>query len=114
LARLKIYTDENVDVRVAEGLKRRGVHAFSALEKKMTGATDRDQFHYAVDSQAVFFTHDHHFLEIATALTSEGKEHWGVIFVEMNKLSIGECIKRLALYAELLTADEMKNVIEFL
>jgi len=114
LAGLKIYTDENVDVRVAEGLKRRGVHAFSALEKKMTGTADRDQFQYAADSQAVFFTHDHHFLEIATASMAEGKGHWGVIFVEMNKLSIGECIKRLALYAELLTAEEMKNVVEFL
>lgn len=114
MAKLKIYTDENVDVRVAEGLKRRGVHAFSALEKKMIGTADRDQFHYAADTQAIFFTHDHHFFEIATGLTAEGKDHWGVIFVEMNKLSIGECIKRLALYAELLTAEEMKNIVEFL
>jgi predicted nuclease of predicted toxin-antitoxin system len=114
LARLKIYTDENVDVRVAEGLKRRGVHAFSALEKKMTGASDREHLRFAAENQAVFFTHDHHLLEIATALTTEGKNHWGVIFVEMDKLTVGECIKRLALYAELLTAEEMKNVVEFL
>lgn len=114
MAKLKIYTDENVDVRVAQGLKRRGVHASSSLEKKMTGASDREQFQYAADGQAVFFTHDHHFLEIATALTAEGREHWGVIFVEINKLGIGECIKRLALYAELLSAEEMKNVVEFL
>lgn len=114
MAKLKIYTDENVDVRVAEGLRKRGVHAFSALEKKMTGAADRDQFQYAADSQAVFFTHNHHFLEIATAFTAEGKNHWGVVFVEMNKLGVGECIKRLALYAELMTAEEMKNIIDFL
>ena len=40
MARLKIYTDENVDVRIAEGLKRRGVKAFSAYEKGMTGSAD--------------------------------------------------------------------------
>lgn len=61
MARLKIYTDENVDVRVAEG-----------------------------------------------------KEHWGVIYVEINRLSIGECIRRLALYADILSVEEMKNKIEFL
>lgn len=44
----------------------------------------------------------------------EGKEHSGVIYVEMNRLSIGECIKRLALYAEVMTSEEMKNVVEFL
>lgn len=114
MAKLKIYTDENVDVRVAEGLRRRGVPAFSALEKKMIGASDRDQLQYASDGQAVFFTHDHHFLEIAAALTAEGRDHWGVIFVEMNKLGIGDCIKRLALYAELLSAEKMKNAVDFL
>ena len=114
MARLRIYTDENVDVRIAEGLKKRGVTAFSALEKRMAGAADRDHFHYAAEMQAVIFTHDHHFLEIATEFLRHGKDHWGVIFAEMNRLSIGECVKRLALYAEILSVEEMKNRIEFL
>ena len=33
LARLKIYTDENVDVRVAEGLRQRGVEASTAYDE---------------------------------------------------------------------------------
>jgi hypothetical protein len=66
LARLKIYSDENVDVRVAEGLRRRG------------------------------------------------EDHCGVIFVDMHRLRLGECIRRLALYAEVVTAEEMVNRIEFL
>ena len=40
MARLKIYTDENVDVRVAEGLRNRGIKAFSAVEKGLTGVSD--------------------------------------------------------------------------
>ena len=59
MAKLKIYTDENVDMRVAEG-----------------------------------------------------KLHYGVIYVEMNKFRVGECVKSLALYAEVLTAEEMRNHIE--
>lgn len=114
MAKLKIYIDENVDVRIAEGLRKRGIKAFSAIEKGAIGVSDMEHFRYASDMQAVIFTHDHHFLKIAKSLTKEGKDHWGVIFVEMNKLSIGECIKRLALYADVLSAEEMKNQIEFL
>ncbi len=73
-----------------------------------------EHFYYASEIQAVIFTHDHHFLEIAKTLFKDGKDHWGVIFVEMNRLSVGECIKRLALYAEILSPQEMRNQIEFL
>lgn len=114
MARLKIYTDENVDIRVAEGLRMRGLRAFSAIEKGMSGKTDTEHFKLASEMQAAIFTHDHHFVQIAEKFAGEGKEHWGVIFVEMNRLSVGECIKRLALYVELLSAEEMKNQIEFL
>ncbi len=114
MARLKIYTDENVDIRIAEGLRKRGIKSFSAIEKGLTGATDIEHLKYASEIQAAIFTHDHHFLEIAKRLTTEGKEHCGVIFIEMNRLSVGECIRRLALYADVLSAEEMKNQIEFL
>ena len=114
MAKLKIYTDENVDVRIAEGLKRRGIKAFSAHEKDMIGSADIEHFKYASAMKAVIFTHDHHFLKIAKELLNGGKNHWGIIFVEMNKLSVGACIKRLAFYAEILSPEEMKNQIEFL
>jgi hypothetical protein len=114
LARLKIYTDENVDIRVADGLKRRGFKACSALEEGMIGVDDIEHFNYAAKIESVIFTHDHHFLEIAGQFTKEGKTHYGVIFAEMNKLGVGECIKRLALYAEVHATEEMMNQIEFL
>jgi predicted nuclease of predicted toxin-antitoxin system len=103
-----------VDVRIADGLRKRGIKTFSAIEKGMVGIPDKDHFEYAYEMRAAIFTHDHHFLEIAKELNSEGKDHWGVIFVELNKLSVGECVKRLALYADVLSAEEMKNQIEFL
>ncbi|HHT9138555.1 MAG TPA: DUF5615 family PIN-like protein [Candidatus Wunengus sp. YC60] len=76
MARLRVYTDENVDVQVAEGLRRRGIEAFSAIEKGMIGAADREHFTYAFKIQAVIFTHDHHFIEIAKELTNGGKTHF--------------------------------------
>lgn len=114
MAKLRIYTDENVDVRVAEGLRRRGVEAKSAYEEGNLGLGDEAQFAHAASLQAVIFTHDHHFVEIAIEKSQRGDEHYGVIFVEMHRLNMGECIRRLALYADVLSAEEMINRVEFL
>ncbi len=114
MAKLRIYTDENVDVRVAEGLRRRGINAFSARERRSLGAKDEQHFERAKDLKAVIFTHDPHFVEIAKKLVESGKGHYGIIFVEMYRFSLGECIRRLTLYAEVLSAEGMINQIEFL
>ena len=109
MARLKIYTDENVDIRIAEGLRKRGITAFPAVEKDMIGVTNREHFKYAMIRQTVIFTHDHHCIEIAKVLTEEEKSYWGIISVDMNRLSVGECIKRLAFYAVILSEHLILN-----
>ena len=114
MARLRIYIDENVDVRIAEGLRRRGLNAFSAREKGTLGFNDKQHFEKAKELEAVIFTHDPHFIEIAENLVKSGKGHYGLIFGEMHRFSIGECIRRLALYVELVSSEEMLNRIEFL
>ena len=114
MARLKIYTDENVDVRVAEGLRRRGVAASTAYDERKIGVTDEDQLAQATALKAVIFTHDPDLIEIAAESNHRGDDHCGVIFVDMHRLRLGECIRRLALYADVVTAEEMVNRIEFL
>jgi hypothetical protein len=114
LGKLRIYTDENVDVRIAESLCRRGIDAFSAREKGALGFDDTQHFERAKELKAVIFTHDPHFIEIAENLVNSGKKHYGLIFAEMHKFGLGECISRLALYAELVSSEEMVNRIEFL
>jgi hypothetical protein len=47
LGKLIIYTDENVDVRLSEGLKKRGITSFSAIKKGMSGSTDIQHLEYA-------------------------------------------------------------------
>ncbi len=114
MARLRLYTDENVDVRVAPALRGRGIDARSAYEEGLLGSTDEAQLAKAVALRAALFTHDHHLVEIATERSLKGEEHYGVIFVEMHRLRLGESIRRLALYAEVVSFEEMRNRIEFL
>ena len=86
MAGLKIYTDENVAVHIAEGLKKRGIKAFSAIEQGMTGVADTEHFECASEMQAVIFTHDHHFIEISDTSVKEGKNHYLTGF--QNKIYI--------------------------
>lgn len=101
--------DESVNVGVVEGLKRRGVEAFSAKDIDKLGLTDEEQIEVAIKKQAVVFTHDVDFLRIALH-----KQHSGIIYVHQQKLSVGECIRRLKAIAETKSAEEMRNRIIFL
>src|SRR5262245_18340811 len=92
LARLKIYTDENVDVRVAEGLRRRGVEAVAVYDEGKIGLSDEAQLAHANALGAVMFTHDADLIGIAKETNRLGGDHCGVIFVEMHRLGLGECI----------------------
>lgn len=114
MARLRIYTDENVDVRVAEGLRRLGVDATTVYEEGKTGLNDKSQLQYASTLRAAMFTHDPDFIDIAREMNRRKEDHYGLIFVEMHRLGLGECIRRLVLCAEVVTAEEMMNRIEFL
>ena len=62
---VRIYTDESVPVAVAEGLKRRGVDAWSAYEAGNVELTDEEQLAHACKEQAAIFTHDDDFLRLA-------------------------------------------------
>ena len=90
------------------------MEARSAHDEGKLGVTDEEQFTHAVSLRAAIFTHDHHFVEIAFEKSLYGDEHFGVLFVEVHRLRLGDCIKRLALCADVLTAEEMINRVEFL
>lgn len=114
MATLRIYTDEDVNPAVSAGLRRRNVDAWSAVEAGALGLSDEEQLAYATRERAVLFTHDPDLLAIARDWIQQGKEHAGVIYVHQESLSIGECIRRLKDYADILEAEDMKNCVEYL
>jgi len=73
------------------------------------GLTDEEQIEVATRNRAVIFTHDVDFLRMATE-----KEHPGIIYVHQQKLSIGECVRRLKALVETKSPEEMHNKIIFL
>jgi predicted nuclease of predicted toxin-antitoxin system len=109
--RIKIYADENINIAIVEGLKRRGVESWSALEKGKRGLSDEEQLSYALKERVTIFTHDDDFLSMAM---DSGIEHYGIIYVHQQHLSIGECIRRLKAIVETTSFEEMHNRIMFL
>jgi predicted nuclease of predicted toxin-antitoxin system len=111
---VEIYTDESVPVAIAAGLKRRGVKATSARDAGNLGLSDEEQLAYAIANRFLLFTHDDDFILLDAKLREAYKDHWGIVYVHQDKLSIGECIRRLKELADLFEQDDLKNYIEFL
>jgi hypothetical protein len=71
MGRARIYTNESVSVAIAEGLKRRGVEAYSARDAGNLGLTDEKQLIYACKEKLSSFTYDTDFLQIAARWLDE-------------------------------------------
>jgi predicted nuclease of predicted toxin-antitoxin system len=107
--RIKYYLDEHVSRVVAKGLIRRGVDVLSVSEANLLGATDEEHLDRATLENRTIFTQDDDFLR----LHASGKAHAGIIYAHQGK-AIGEIIAGLMLIYEVLSADDMRNHVEYL
>lgn len=108
---MKIYADENIELSIIEGLRRRGIEVVSAIELGYIGKLDEFHIKKAFEIKAVILTHDVDFLRMTNR--SEVR-HLGIIFSHSKNVSIGQCIRGVELIAKILTDKEMENHIEFL
>ena len=88
MPKIRIYTDESVNVSISEGLKRRGVSAFSAKEAANLGLSDEEQLIYAGKENAIIFTHDTDFLKIASKRLEDGGTHNGIIYCHQGIVNV--------------------------
>ena len=114
MGEIRIYTDESVDVAIAQGLQRRGVEAFSARDRDRLGLTDEEQLAFAKEEKCTIFTHDTDFLRIVAQWIHDGRTHHGVIYCHQNAHGIGDCVRNLKILVTVLTQEDMIDHIEFL
>lgn len=106
-----IYADEDVDVAIVEGLRRRGIEAYSYLDFHNVGFSDYQQIEFAKKKGFVLLTHDTDFLRM---VYEKYTDHPGILFVAQTQLTVGEIIRRIECLVSTLTMEEMKNHVEFL
>ena len=108
--RLKFYLDENVQIVIAEQLKRRDIGAVTAHDLDALGDTDESHLARATEKGYVFCTHDADFV----AMASVGTEHGGIVFGQQDQHGIGDWVRGLVRLHTTKSAEEMRNHVEYL
>jgi predicted nuclease of predicted toxin-antitoxin system len=110
----RFYLDENVDVAIREGLRRRGIDVLSVQEDGRTGDPDHLVLDRADELGRVLFTRDADFLAEASARLSVGETFPTVIYAKQIVVSLRQCIEDLELFAQAATNDEGRDRVIYL
>jgi predicted nuclease of predicted toxin-antitoxin system len=107
---IRLYFDENVETAVADQMRIRGVECVTVRDLNLLGDTDENHLQPAINMGYVLCTYDRDYLR----LHAEGFPHAGIIYTKECTTSIGDWVRGLELICGAMTADDMKNHIEYL
>ena len=107
---IAFYMDHNVDDRITNALRSRGIDIIIAREEGRSEEIDPLLFDRATELGRVFFTHDRDFLRDANRRQREGILFYGVVYSTQNA-NIGRCIESLEIIARASGKEEMTNAV---
>jgi hypothetical protein len=107
---IRLYFDESVQVAVAEQMRDRGFDAVTVRDLGLLGDTDINHLQHASETGRVLCTFDYDFLR----LHAEGVPHAGIIIAQHFETTIGDWVRALELICGAMTAEEMRNHVEYL
>ena len=70
MGKIRFYLNESVNIAVASGLRRRGVHAITAKDSGNLGISDIKQLEYSSQNDLVIVTHDDDFLSFTNTVNA--------------------------------------------
>ena len=114
MGKVRIYTNESVNVTIVEGSEKKGRGCLFCRDTDNLGLTDEEQLSYGCKEKSTIFTHDTDFLQIGARWMEEGKTHHGIIYCHQKRYSIGECVRKLRMLTSLLSSEDIVDHIEFL
>lgn len=109
---LAYYMDHNVDDRITNGLRARGIDVLVTREDGREEEVDPSLLDRATELGRVFFTHDKDFIIEAARRHREGISFCGVIYSDQFAY-IGACIESLELISDAEDLDSMMNNLEY-
>jgi predicted nuclease of predicted toxin-antitoxin system len=109
---IRFHLDENCDLTIAEGLRRRAIDVTTTQGAGLMKASDENQLDNARrENRVVFvFSQDADFLRMHAA----GVAHAGIVYCHQQSRSVGEIIRGLVVIWEVLDPEDMRGRIEFL
>ncbi len=110
-----LYFDEDSSRHaLIRELRVRGADVTTAAEAGTLGRTDVEQLEWSTsNARALYSFNRSHFYALHTAWLLAGRSHAGIVLSRQD-LAIGEQMRRLLRLINSLTADEMRDRVEFL
>jgi len=113
MSRLRYFTDEDIYGTVAIALRKSGLDAVSTPEVGRLGESDESQLAWASENGRVLITFNvAHFANLHRTWLAQGNHHSGIVV--SSQRSIGDLLRRLLLLADVVSAEEMADRLEFL
>jgi len=104
-----------MDQALIRGLTARGVDVASALTEGMIERPDREHLHHATSLGRVLYSFNvADFCRLHSELLNEGEHHAGLILGQQQRYSVGEQMRRLLAISASLSAEEMRDRLEFM
>ena len=113
--RIRLYLDEDTSRHaLARELRVRGADVVTVLEAGTGGKSDADQLEWAAaNGRTIYSFNRGDFYHLHTLWMNQDRAHPGIILSRQD-VSVGAQIRRLLRLINTLTAEEMRNRIEFL
>ena len=107
---VRFYLDENVPVAVAGQLQLHGIEAVTVRGLGVRGDSDESHLARATQMGYVLCSYDTDFV----ALAKSGVSHAGIVIGRRRKHATGDWVKGLERLHAVLSAEEMRNRVEYL
>ena len=116
MSRIRFQLDEDCQAHALRAaLQQHGIDAKTTNELGLRGADDQSQLAAAFDGGRVLVTNNIcDFVPLHQDCVKEGRVHGGIVLFPQQELSIGETVRRLARLIHSLSAEDMRNRLEWL
>lgn len=110
---IALYTDEDIDGKLAAQIRANGYDAISTLEMGNLTLSDEQQVDYATGQGRAILTHNtKDFEPLAREYLRRDKFHYGIIV--SDQIYFGELLRRVLNMLDRVDADGMKNTFHYL
>ena len=111
---IRFYMDEHVPRAITDRLRRRGVDVLTVQDDGAAGSDDVVVLECALAMGRVVVTSDADFKIEAARRQRTGEPFAGVVFVDLNRITIGQCIGDLELIGKAGEPSDLSNRVEHL
>ena len=107
--------EDSMDRNLLRALLARGMDVRTALEENMIDRGDAEHLDYATQQGRVLFSFNRgDFYQLHTQYLSQDKFHAGIVLANQQHYSVGEQMRRILRLSTAMSAEDMRNRIEFL